>query len=638
MYYYLIAPLGLKSPILTYGSETQCVKDELCSINVRNKEYLGIVLESTPAPTFECKILEKTHLRFLPHQKMLAEFIMQYYCVSLSLSYSLFTPFDESLCVTKDKGNEDSKVDIVPQVKLNLAQNDALHFLQTHTNPLLFGDTGSGKTEIYIHLIAQTLNQHKNALFLMPEIALTPQIESRLKAVFGDMVGIWHSKITKAQKKKFLDKLHNGDIRVIAGARSAFFLPIRNLGLVIVDEEHDDAYKSQSVPHYNTRDLALYLGKQSEMKVVLGSATPSVSSYFYATKQKSLYRLKGQYFGSKKHIKILTSNQNTESTNGEESALLPLEIVEKIRQKLEKKEQAIVFLPTRAHYKMLVCQTCGSGVECAFCSVNMSLHLDKNALMCHYCHWSRTIPRACPQCGSENLNSFRIGTAQVANFLQRVFADSKIALFDRDNITTHKKLKDTLKAFNAGEIDILVGTQMLSKGHDYHNVNLAVVLGIDYVLKSADYRCNERALSLLYQIAGRAGRKYDGEVWIESANGAFLEQFLGDYEDFLYFEISSRPKIYPPFMRLATLTFMDKSEKKALENLAKVRNLLQEYPLGQVEIVGDCKALLERLYDKYRFVLLVRSASTRELLGLLHYVRLQAENLCEIEIDPLNII
>ena len=158
---------------MTYGSETQCVKDELCSINVRNKECLGVVLESTPTPTFKCKILEKTHLRFLPHQKMLAEFIMQYYCVSLSLSYSLFTPFDESLCVAKDKGNEDSKVDIVPQVKLNLTQNDALHFLQTHTNPLLFGDTGSGKTEIYIHLIAQTLNENKNALFLMPEIWVT---------------------------------------------------------------------------------------------------------------------------------------------------------------------------------------------------------------------------------------------------------------------------------------------------------------------------------------------------------------------------------------------------------------------------------------------------------------------------------
>lgn len=637
MYYYLIAPIGLKSPILTYGSEKQCVKDELCSINVLNKEYLGIVLESTTPPTFKCKILEKTHLKFLSHQKMLAKFIMQYYCVNLRESYGLFTPFDESLCIAKDEESEDSKVKMTLQIRLNQAQNDALHFLQTHKNPLLFGDTGSGKTEIYIHLIAQVINEGKNALFLMPEIALTPQIESRLRAVFGDMVGIWHSKITKAQKKKFLAKLHNGDIRVIAGARSAFFLPIENLGLVIVDEEHDDAYKSQSTPHYNTRDLALYLGNKSEILVVLGSATPSVPSYFYAKKQKSLYRLKGQYFASKKSIKILANDTNAESDDIQ-STPLSIEIVEKIRQKLEKKEQVIVFLPTRAHYKMLICQTCGNGVECDFCSVNMSLHLNKNALMCHYCHWHKAIPKVCPQCGSEKLSSFRIGTAQVAQSLQTTFADSKIALFDRDNITTHKKLKDTLKAFNVGEIDILVGTQMLSKGHDYHNVNLAVVLGIDYVLKSADYRCNERAVSLLHQIAGRSGRKYDGEVWIESANGAFLEQFLGDYENFLHFELNSRPKIYPPFMRLATLTFADKSEKKALEKLTKVRQLLQDYPLGQVEIVGDCKALLERLYDKYRFVLLLRSTSTRELVELLHYVRLYAENLCEIEIDPLNII
>lgn len=630
---------------MTYASGEQCAKDELCSINVRNKEYLGIVLESAPKPTFtkpnvkpiEYKILQKTQLRFLPHQKMLAEFIMQYYCVGLGESYGLFTAFDEALCVTKEKGDSNNDVKICLQATLSQAQNEALHFLQTHKNPLLFGDTGSGKTEIYIHLIAKTLSENKNALFLMPEIALTPQIESRLRAVFGDMVGIWHSKITKAQKKKFLENLHNGRIRVIAGARSAFFLPVENLGLVIVDEEHDDAYKSQSTPHYNARDLALYLGNKSEILVVLGSATPSVSSYFNATKQKSLYRLKGQYFSSKKHIKIL-SDTNAKSANDTESALLHAEIIEKIRQKLEKKEQVIVFLPTRAHYKMLVCQTCGSGVECAFCSVNMSLHLDKNALMCHYCHWSRAIPKTCLQCGSENLSSFRIGTAQIAQTLQTIFADSTIALFDRDNITTHKKLKTTLKAFNAGEIDILVGTQMLSKGHDYHNVNLCVVLGIDYVLKSSDYRCNERAVSLLYQIAGRAGRKYDGEVWIESANGAFLEQFFGDYEKFLHFELSSRPKIYPPFVRFATLSFADKSEKKALEKLAKVRGLLQEYPLGQVEIVGDSRALIQRLYDKYRFVLLLRSASTRELVELLHYVRLQTENLCEIEIDPLNII
>lgn len=636
VHYYHIVPIGLKSPILTYSSLEECHKDELCSINVRNKQYLGVVLESTPKPTFECKELQKTHLRFLPYQKMLADFIMQYYCVNLGEAYGLFTPFDETLCMA-DKDCKDSMLEISPHARLNQMQNDALCFLKQHKNPLLFGDTGSGKTEIYIHLIAQTLNAGQNALFLMPEIALTPQIESRLRAVFGDMVGIWHSKIAKAQKKNFLARLHSGDIRVIAGARSAFFLPVKNLGLIIVDEEHDDAYKSQSTPHYNARDLALYLGNKSEILVILGSATPSVSSYFYAREQQSLYRLKGQYFASKKHIKILASDKIAESCDTQ-STPLPTAIVEKIRQKLEKKEQVIVFLPTRAHYKMLICQTCGNGVECDFCSVNMSLHLDKNALICHYCHWSRAIPRVCPQCGSENLGSFRIGTAQVAQSLQTTFADSKIALFDRDNITTHKKLKDTLKAFNAGEIDILVGTQMLSKGHDYHNVNLAVVLGIDYVLKSSDYRCNERAVSLLHQISGRAGRKYDGEVWIESVNGAFLEQFLGDYEDFLRFELKHRPHIYPPFVRLATLSFADKSEKKALEKLAKVRQLLQEYPLGQVEIVGDCKALLERLYDKYRFVLLLRSASTRELVRLLHYVRLQTENLCEIEIDPLNIV
>ncbi len=601
------------------------------------------MLNPTQKPTFKCKITSKITESFLPYQHILASFIAQYYCVGLGESYGLFLPQEVS-----EINLESLRVEI-PNA-LSKAQSDALSFCLTHKNPLLFGDTGSGKTEIYIHLIAHTLSLAQNALFLMPEIALTPQIESRLKAVFGDCVGIWHSKITPKAKKQILEGLREGNIRVIAGARSAIFLPIHNLGLVIVDEEHDDAYKSQSSPRYNARDLALYLGNKSEIKTILGSATPSVISYYYATKHNNLYRLKGRYFSSKKHIEILPLPEqdsmqgalDSQHIFNESLYFINESLLAALKQSLQNKQQAIIFLPTRADYKMLVCSACGSGCECDFCSVNMSLHLDKNALICHYCHFSKPIPTHCPQCQKDTLRSFRIGTAQVAKILSQTLPEARIALFDRDNITTQNKLKKTLKSFNAGEIDILVGTQMLSKGHDYHRVNLAIVLGIDYVLKSSDYRCNERTISLLHQIAGRSGRKYDGQVYIQSANGTFLQPFLNDYEDFLLYELKTRPHIYPPYQRFATLNFAHKNEQKALLHLSQVRTFLTQIQNlhKEVEIVGESRALLKRLYNKHRFVLLLRSHSTRALLELLH--TLVAEQSLratfEIDIDPLSIL
>lgn len=637
MNYYLIAPIGLKSPPLVYECEEECAKESICSIVVRGKSYLGVILQSLDKPSFECKIAHKITNCFLPHQILLASFIAQYYCVGLGESYGLFVPQESK---SEESANK-NLAELTFELKtLSREQNEALKFLLSHTNPLLFGDTGSGKTEIYIHLIAHTLAQAKNTLFLMPEIALTPQIESRLREVFGDAVGIWHSKVTPAQKRKLLLALHSGTIRIIAGARSALFLPIRELGLVIVDEEHDDAYKSQSTPYYNARDMALYLGSKTNIKVVLGSATPSVVSYYNAIKQDSVYRLRGRYFTSNKSIYIVS--QNPQMTIETESTPIDEGLVAKIKEKLEHNEQAIVFIPTRAHYKMLVCSECGSGIECAFCSVNMSLHLDKNALICHYCHWSSPIPTLCPKCKSESLHSHRIGTAQVAQALQKALPNAKITLFDRDNITSHTKLKTILQKFNDGDIDVLVGTQMLSKGHDYHRVNLAIILGIDYVLKGSDYRCNERAISLLHQIAGRSGRKYDGEVYVQSANSIFLEQFLRDYEDFLHYELRNRPHLYPPYQRLATLTFSHKIESKALNAMQNVREILLKRGLGEVEIVGDSKALVERLYNKYRFILLLRSPSARALLELLHYLNAHTHQdlgrMYEIDIDPLNIV
>ncbi len=294
MFYYLIAPLKNKTPPLTYFSKEQHPKGALVNIDLRNKTLLGVVLEEVSKPSFECLELEKTPYFLLPFQIELAAFIAQYYCASLSLALSLFTPFKKCDIAKLEKIKPDLSA-------LSQTQTNALNALQQHSISLLFGDTGSGKTEIYMHLIAQMLEQKKSALLLVPEIALTPQMQQRLKKVFKENLGLWHSKLSQTQKKQFLEKLYLQKIRLVVGTRSALFLPLKELGLIIADEEHDFSYKSQQSPMYNARDLCLYLAHKFPIQVVLGSATPSLSSY-KRFKDKALVRLKGRYTPTQKNI------------------------------------------------------------------------------------------------------------------------------------------------------------------------------------------------------------------------------------------------------------------------------------------------------------------------------------------------
>lgn len=630
----LIAPLGVSSPPLTYEVQTPCERGALLEIPLKSKQVLGVVLgEQTQTINFACKLARESAYAFLPTQKLLAEFIAQYYCCSFSQSYGLFTPkIVSQSCesLTQEPHTTDSQA-IANIPTLSQAQSEALEFINTTQNPLLFGDTGSGKTEIYIHLIAQYLQNGQKALFLMPEISLTPQIEQRLKKVFGDKVGIWHSKITAKKKQEILTNLQNGTIQIIAGARSALFLPLENLGLIIIDEEHDDAYKSQSTPRYNARDLALYLGKHTAIKVLLGSATPSLNSYANAHKEHRIYRLKGQYFDTQKSYIF------------DDTPLYAPSLLDSVCQAYESRKQTIVFLPTRAHFKTLFCQECGYKVQCVFCSVSMSVHLDKNAMVCHYCGYTQAIPKLCPHCQSPNLQSQRIGTQEFAKEMQEHFPTMRIGIFDRDHITTHNKLQQTLKKFNDHKLDILVGTQMLSKGHDYHNVALCVVVGIDYVLNSVDYRANERAMSLLTQIAGRSGRKESGVVYIQTLHKEFFTPFMQDYEKFLEYELTHRPRFYPPFVRLANLGFTHKHQNQAFAQMQEVLGILEKFleahnPKKPFEIVGAKVCDIERLYGKYRCNILLRSHSAHALVQAIMYAKECVKFVFEVDIDPLSTI
>ena len=448
---------------------------------------------------------------------------------------------------------------------LTPAQEQARKFAEANETSLIFGDTGSGKSEIYIALIAQALAAGKQALFLMPEISLTPQMTKRLQSYFGERLGVWHSKISPKKKREILEKFNAGEIRLIAGARSALFLPFSDLGLIVVDEEHDDSYKSAAAPRLNARDAAIFVGKKLGIRVVLGSATPALSTY---AKQPH-FRLCGTYFSSAKRFIF------DESETG-----LSSKILTEIGRSLEAGKQAVVFLPTRANYKYMVCENCGQIVRCPFCAVGMSYHADAAALKCHYCGFSMFYKASCENCGGEVMQARKIGTGELAAQLAARFPSARIAKFDRDEITTQRKLEALLNNFNVHKIDILVGTQMLSKGHDYHGVDLAVIMGIDEHLSYPDFRAREKTLALAMQVAGRAGRSGQGRVVIQTRQSGFFRDYIENYDDFLRDEAEFREGLYPPYMRLLRVLISHKNEKAASEIMNAALELLRRKQAG----------------------------------------------------------
>lgn len=600
---------------MTYKSKSNLIQGQIANIKIKNKSSIGVVIDEVEEPIFRCEEALGEDSYFNTTQIGLAKFISNYYCSNLGIAYSLFVPLSdksETLPLNLDSINI--------QNILSPKQNLALSFIQNHQKTLLFGDTGSGKTEVYINIILEAIKNGKNIIFLMPEISLTPQMENRLRNIFGDLVCIWHSKISKAKKAKYLQ--HINDFKIIAGARSALFLPIKNIGLIIVDEEHDDAYKSNSNPKYNARDLSIYLSMKNNIKLVLGSATPSVVSYYNFNKNNEIFRLKGRHFDSKKSV--IFEDSITQITPN---------LINKIKTTLDKKKQIIIFVPIRANFKTLLCKNCGKSVKCKNCSISMSFHSKQNALVCHYCGYMSAIVKNCPYCNSADFSALNIGTQEIAKELNEIFIDAKIAVFDRDEIKTDKKLKTTLNEFNNQKIDILVGTQMLSKGHDYHNVYLSVILGIDNLLNSNDFRAIEKSISLFYQIAGRCARKDDGEVFVQTLNKHFFQNFINDYEDFLKFELQNRIDFYPPYRKLALISSGHKNDKIALEIIESCKKIVESHK--NIEIVGLNRAPIERINGIWRYFMLLRSKSPKELLECVHFLK---DKQVSIDIDPLQLL
>ena len=542
----------------------------------------------------------------------IAKFIASYYFSSLSEALALFMPFKFRVGSVHRPNATVVGEPTLPT--LSADQQKAYEQILTKEKALLFGVTGSGKTEVFISLMAKTIKEGKQCIFLMPEISLTPQMQTRLEKYFDKRIVMWHSKPTKKQKEKHLEAIYAGEVDIVAGARSALFTPLENLGLIIVDEEHDDSYKSMMKPRYHARDMAVYMGAKIGAKVVLASATPSLSSYY----KYDVVRLKKPFIKTKKNYHFV---EGTTLTNG---------MIKKIDANFKAGEQSLLFVPTRGNFKYLYCQKCGKTHLCPYCSVGMALHRNVRHLKCHYCNYTEAIRTVCTYCGHEPLTSERMGTQEVKEMVEHAIPDMVVEQFDRDSITTASKLKRALKRFESKESHLLLGTQMLSKGHDYANITLSIILGIDYILGLSDYRARERAMSLLIQIAGRSGRAKSAEVLIQSANADFFSLYLDDYEAFLKDEIFFVEDSYPPFVSLARILISHVKEEKASK--LTLDTVIQLKAFEGVEIVGHGKAPVERIANRYRFNILLRCKRRSLMLKALHAVNNPA---IEIDMDPV---
>ena len=603
MNYYEVAIL--KSPLqnLTYQSEEIIENGSLVEVILANRKNsnLAVVIKKVDKPDFKCStILSIKDEFYSDFMLQIGDFISKYYICSMGFALSLFQTFNKNIVY------KNSSIEYKKEITLSSFQQEAKSFLDSKKQALLFAKTGAGKTEIYIKTIKEILKQGKQAVFLMPEISLTPQMEKRLEEVFDSSVAIWHSKVTAKRKKEILNKLQNGDIKLIAGARSALFLPYNNLGLIIVDEEHDNSYKSDTTPRYNAKDLAIFIAKKFDLRLILGSATPSINSFY----KIPYFELDKTFYETKKSYIFENSSQNISEKT-----------INLIKKSIENKNQTIVFLPTRANFKHQICFDCGKSVECPFCSVSMSLHKNDLALKCHYCGFAQKIPEFCPSCKIGIVRNHRVGTAEIEELLKNEFPNSIIKRFDKDSVNSEKSLKKILDEFNENKIDVLVGTQMLSKGHDYHNVKLAVVLGMDSLLNMSSYKARENALSLLLQISGRSGRNGFGEVVIETKNEEFFKYYLeeSNYKEFLNSELEFRKDLYPPFVKLARVVLSSTNGLKIKEELNEIVKDLKNNK--DIEVVGFGECAIFKIANKYRYEVIIRSKDVKALLNALHYLK-----------------
>jgi primosomal protein N' (replication factor Y) (superfamily II helicase) len=538
------------------------------------------------------------------------------------------------------------------ELRLTFSQGEVLEKVEqqiargTYGAFLLHGVTGSGKTEVYIRAMRSALSLGRSAMMLVPEIALTPVFSRRLRAEFGDQVAIFHSSLQKGERFDEWTRVKNGEARIVIGTRSAVFAPARNLGLIVVDEEHESSYRQQESPYYNARDTAIVRAQKESAAVVLGSATPSLESFYNARHGKYALLTLPERIGARPMASATMIDMRTVFARHGKPRVFSDELLEAIRATHERQEQSIILLNRRGYSRFVLCRSCGETIQCPNCDVTLTYHRSERVMVCHYCNHRQAVPHVCPACGKKFIHYVGEGTEQLEEMLTQFFPTLRVARIDRDTTARRSVFEKSLTDFSAGEIDTLVGTQMLAKGHDFPNVTLVGVVSVDTGLALPDFRSAERTFQLITQVAGRAGRgDRPGKVLIQTYHPyhyALRHACAQDYEGFYDEEINYRKNhSYPPFVALASLLVhgpdLGRVRNDSLE-LRKQLDLANEQ--RKCRILGPAPAPLARLKGEHRYQLLIKSRSRKQVRELADAALRSITNLRSInlEIDPVSIM
>ncbi|MEO2506321.1 primosomal protein N' [Clostridium paraputrificum] len=476
---------------------------------------------------------------------------------------------------------------------------------------LLKGVTGSGKTEVYMNLVGETLKEGKSAIVLVPEISLTPQMIERFKGRFGKNVALFHSKLSQGERFDEWYRIKKGEARLVVGARSAIFLPLDNLGIIIIDEEHENTYKSEQNPKYSTKEVAKFLSEIKGCKYILGSATPSIETYYEALNGKlELVEIKNRVSNRPlPQMEIVDMREELKSRN---LSLLSRNLYNEMKETLERKEQIILFLNRRGFSSFVSCRSCGYVFKCPECDLSMTYH--KNGyLICHYCGRAQREQKMCPECGSKYVKFFGAGTQRVEEEVKKYFPKARVMRMDVDTTRNKDSHENIYNAFKSGEGDILIGTQMVSKGLDFKNVTLVGVLAADISLNIPDYRSSERTYQIITQVAGRAGRgEKKGKVVIQTytPNSLSLQYAIeNNYNDLYNEEIKVRKIMnYPPFSTIFLINSISKDEGKLKEFMNKVGESLRKLldSREDIQILGPVPCIITKLKDNYRWQIIIK--------------------------------
>ena len=659
MYYYQVAPSRPFMDTLTYESEELIHVGCRVEIPIGRSNGFGFVVEQQKVKPedFETKKIIKVngdHSFFNRENLNFYKWVSDYYHYPLGETLSLIIP---SFIPKRKKNFDDVEQTYVaqdgPLVNFTDEQKEAERMILDaktqktfSSRNLLHGVTGSGKTEVYIEVAKETIKRNKGVIIVVPEIALTPQLIDRIAGHFKGEISVIHSEISRAKKYETWIKLASGKSLLCIGARSAIFSPMPNIGLIIVDEEQDSSYKQDDRLRYNARDLALVLGKQYDARVILSSATPSVETYHNAKEKRYSYvtlknRVRGLCLPKTTIVDLKKADMVSENFS--------TEMVNNIKNALDKKEQIILYLNRRGYSNTIICKTCGTRVSCPRCSITLTEHKNKKLMLCHYCGYERDVPNYCSACKSHSLYPVGSGTEKIYEEIEALFPEAKIARMDSDSIKGKKTLGDILKKIADKKVDIIVGTQLLGKGHDFPDVTMVGIINADVSLHLPDFRSAEKTFHQVMQVSGRAGRMSQGLVVLQSyipEHFAIQNAVKNDYEGFYSEELVNRKEVlYPPFVNLVDLKFSSNSKdislKSAKSACETIKNIIKIKRINII-ILGPSPSPIPLINNRYRHHIVLKAKSRADLNSLLKTFNKEYKKdkrlRLSIDVDPYSFI